>query len=256
MLGVAYEMLIPDLKKVLLSELRGLHPGANPSVEPKGRSPNKIEDNNVKPNSNNQKQVIEIRTVYIVITLKRITDMKPVPPLLLAICCILAFCGVCGCTSAPPQPSGGGAGIQDVTHPVLETKTDLKTALEELDILAGEGVENITGMEVFTVTGTAVTRNAEAGTWVLGVRQDGTAALLVYSRGSWSRFAWNGTLPDEAVAFDEILMPADLYSLHTAKIDVLGEETDLLLEHGVYTIRSHSDRPDAVAFDARTGEVI
>jgi len=225
-------------------------------VDREGAQPDKERYNNVKQNSNYLKPIIEIRSVYIVITLKRITDMKPIPPLILAICCIFAFSVVCGCTSAPSQPSGEGAGIQDITHPVLETKTDLETALEELDMLAGEGLENVTGMEVVMVSGTAVTETASAGTWVLGVRQENATSLLVYSRGTWSRFAWSGALPDEPLHLDEIVMPGDLYRLHAATIGVPGEQTDLLLEDGTYTIRSHSDRPDAATFDARTGEAI
>lgn len=182
--------------------------------------------------------------------------MKPTPPLILAICCILAFSGICGCTSAPSQPPGNGAGIQEITLPVLETKTDLETALIELDMLAGEGLENVTGMEVVMVSGTALTGTASAGTWVLGVCQENATSLLVYSRGAWSRFVWSGALPEEPLSLDEIVMPGDLYRLHAATIGHLGEETDLLLEGSIYTIRSHSDRPDAATFDARTGEAI
>ncbi|MDK2973756.1 MAG: hypothetical protein PWP08_127 [Methanofollis sp.] len=180
-------------------------------------------------------------------------DMKPLLPVLLAICCILAFSGVCGCTSTPARHS---AGIQEITRPVGDTRTDLGTALEELDVLAGEGMANVTGMEVVMVSGTAANPTANASTWVLGVRQDGAPHLLVYARGSWSRLGWNGSLPDDAVSFDEIVMPGDLYRRHAATIEGLGQETDLLLENGTYVVRSHGDRPDAVTFDARTGERI
>jgi len=182
--------------------------------------------------------------------------MKPLPQVLLVIACVIVFSGACGCTSTPSQTAADGAGIQEITRPIPDTKTDLGTALEELDVLAGEGMENITGMEIAMLSGTAVNETANASTWILGVRQDGAEYLLVYSRGSWSKMKWSGSLPDGTVSLDEIVMPADLYRLHAATIELLGQDTDLLLENGTYTIRSHSDRPEAVTFDAQTGEAL
>lgn len=180
--------------------------------------------------------------------------MKPFPPAVLAIVCILAFAAICGCTSTPGGTSSE-AGIQEITYPAADARTDLSTALDYLDALVGDGMENLTGMDVLMVSGTDLNETANAGTWILGVRQDNRTSLLVYARGSWSRIAWNGTLPGKSISFDEIVMPGDLYRLNAAAIEPFGPETDLLLENGTYTIRSHGDLSGSVTFDAKTGEV-
>lgn len=175
--------------------------------------------------------------------------MKPSHLIVPLILCILAFS--CGCTT-----TSTGGGIRDVTPPVTEEKTYLDTALSELEVLAGEGFENITGMEVVMVSGTDVATAGNASTWVLGIRQDGRQALLVHSHGAWSRQNWSHTLAGEAIPTDAIVMPHNLYEMHADEIEALGPETDLVLVNGTYTITSYASSPETLRFNAQTGEAI
>lgn len=177
--------------------------------------------------------------------------MKPSHVITPLILCILVFSCVCGCTT-----TSTGGGIRDVTPPVTEERTYLSTALSDLEVLAGEGVENVTGMEVVMVSGTDVATAGNASTWILGIQQDGRPALLVHSHGAWSRQNWNHTLTGDLIPMDGIVMPHDLYEMHADEIEALGPETDLVLVNGTYTITSHASSPETLRFDAQTGEAI
>jgi hypothetical protein len=179
--------------------------------------------------------------------------MKPSHTIATLIFCILAFSCACGCTTTSTDIAAGG-GIRDVTPSTAEEKTHLDTALADLEVLAGEGFENVTGMEVVTVSGTGVATAGNASTWVLGIRQDGHPSLLVYSHGSWSRLNWNHPMDGEEIPMETALMPRDLYEMHAGEIGGLGPETDLTLVNGTYTLRSHAPSPETLAFDALTGE--
>lgn len=181
--------------------------------------------------------------------------MKPSHTIALLIFCILAFSGASGCTTTSADGASGG-GIRDVTPSMAEEKTHLDTALTDLEVLAGEGFENITGMEVVTVSGTDVATAGNASTWALGIRQDGNPSFLVYSHGTWSRLNWNHPLDGGEISMDMILMPRDLYEMHADAIKGLGPLTDLTLANGTYTLRSHAPAPETLSFDAQTGEVI
>ncbi|WP_298669944.1 hypothetical protein [uncultured Methanofollis sp.] len=181
--------------------------------------------------------------------------MKPSHLIAPLIFCVLAFSCACGCTTTPANGAASG-GIRDVTSPSTEEKTHLETALADLEVLAGEGFENITGMEVITVSGTDVAAAGNASTWVLGIRQDGRPSLLVYSHGTWSRLNWNHPLDGETIPLDTTLMPTDLYEVHADEIGGLGPLTDLTLVNGTYTLRSHAPTPETLAFDAQTGGVV
>jgi hypothetical protein len=169
--------------------------------------------------------------------------------------CILAFSFACGCTTTPTGVSAGG-GIRDVTPSTAEEKAHLDAALADLEVLAGEGFENITGMRVVTVSGTDVAATGNASTWVLGIWQDDHPSLLVYSHGTWSRLNWNHTLDGGEIPMDTAIMPSSLYEMHADKIRGLGPLTDLTLVNGTYTIRSHAPTPETLIFDALTGEVV
>ncbi|MDD4256006.1 MAG: hypothetical protein PHP59_11615 [Methanofollis sp.] len=181
--------------------------------------------------------------------------MKPSHTIALLVFCILAFSGVSGCTTTSADGAAGG-GIRDVTPSMAEEKTHLDIALTDLEVLAGEGFENITGMEVVTLSGTDVAPAGNASTWALGIRQDGKPSFLVYSHGTWSRLNWNHPLDGGEISMDAALMPRDLYEMHADEIKGIGPETDLTLMNGTYTIRSHAPTPETLSFDAQTGEVV
>lgn len=164
--------------------------------------------------------------------------------------CILVLSWTCGCTSAPD----GGGGIQDITtEPTIE-RIGLEEALRDLEVLDGEGLEDLTGMEIVTVSGSGVDCTGNATTWTLGVRQAENTSLMVHSQSGWSRYVWHGPLPEEQVEMDATIMPSALYRGHAAEIGTLGEVTDLTLIDGVYTIRSEEDQTRSLTFDAQDME--
>ncbi|QYZ79487.1 hypothetical protein E2N92_08635 [Methanofollis formosanus] len=164
--------------------------------------------------------------------------------------CILVLAWTCGCTSAP----AGGGGIQDITTEPADDRIGLEEALRELEVLDGEGLEDLTGMEIVMVSGSDVDLTGNATTWTLGVRQAGNTSLLVHSRGGWSRYVWHGPLPDEPLDLDAAILPAPLYRQHAAEIRSLGEATDLTLVGTIYTVRSKETQTDSISFDALSGE--
>ncbi|TAJ45386.1 hypothetical protein [Methanofollis fontis] len=184
--------------------------------------------------------------------------MKPAPlPLLLSLGILLLVTMTGGCTSEPGAPAApSGAGIEDITQEAPDEAIDLAEALAELDMLAAEGMENITDMTIHTITGTGVTADGTAPTWIMGVRKEGETHMLVYSGNGWSGVAWTAPLPEGEIDPETVLMPADLYRIQKEEIGGLGETTDLTLEEGVYTVRGHATRPGTLRFDALTGEVL
>ncbi|QSZ67523.1 hypothetical protein RJ40_08410 [Methanofollis aquaemaris] len=166
--------------------------------------------------------------------------------------CILVLSWTCGCTSAP----AGGGGIQDITTEPAEMRIGLEEALRELEVLDGEGLEDLTGMEIVTVSGSGVDSTGNATTWTLGVRQAGNTSLMVHSQGGWSRYVWHGPLPENPVDLDAVVMPVDLYPGHAAEIGSLGEVTELVLIDGTYTVRSEEKQTESLSFDAHTGEAL
>lgn len=181
--------------------------------------------------------------------------MKPSHSIAPLIFCILAFSFACGCTTTSTGGVADG-GIRDVTPSTAEEKTHLDTALADLEVLAGEEFENITGMRVITVSGTDVAAAGNASTWVLGIRQEDHPALLVYSHGAWSRLNWNHTLDGGEVPMEAVVMPRTLYEMHADEIKGLGPLTDLTLVNGTYTLRSDTQTPKTLCFNALTGEVL
>jgi hypothetical protein len=181
--------------------------------------------------------------------------MKPAHSIAPLILCLLVLSCAPGCTTTSGDGAAGG-GITDMTPPTTEEKIHLDTALADLEVLAGEGFENITGMEVVTMSGTNVATTGNASTWVLGIRQDGHPSLLVYSHGIWSRLNWSHPMDGEEIPMETALMPRDLYEMHAGEIRGLGPETDLTLVNGTYTLRSHTPAPETLTFDALTGGVV
>jgi hypothetical protein len=180
--------------------------------------------------------------------------------LLITVCCFS-----CACTSAPPAPqnvSSSDKGISDITQPSRVFTSTLDEAMVDLEWYHSQGTINTTGLSIRQVNGFGVGSDGAATTWFLGVQQEETAELLVYTNNEWKRMAWGAPLPEEEIILQNVTPPEALYEQQSAligeKMRLYGtEESNLELKEGVYTITVASNTAmSMLTFDAGTGELI
>ncbi|MBN2733560.1 MAG: hypothetical protein JXQ82_01725 [Methanomicrobiaceae archaeon] len=115
---------------------------------------------------------------------------------------------------------------------------------------------------IFQIIGVGVDREGKADTWILGIRYGENESLIYSEITGWKGDIWPGSLPDEEINIDTIIMPAEIFSNSKEITDNLFEKsttgkTSVMLGEGVYYISpEYSEVTEEIEFNAYTGEVI
>ncbi len=138
----------------------------------------------------------------------------------------------------------------------------LDEALATLDTWQADHSLNGLATAVHRVEGIDLGSDGRARSWVLGVSQGDIPIWLVYGREGMQELSLSAPLPADEIAFDDVVMPGELYGRNRAVIE------DALRRHGtgvgdltltgaeyVLTIRSGAEF-ETLEFLAATGEVI
>ena len=191
---------------------------------------------------------------------------------------IAAFVTVCGCItikevdyeqylkdssfyrpSVTPTPT---IGIQ--TTEILPNKdgSSLSTALDDLDTLNSEGLLSTENMTAFQLIGTGVGIEGKANSWVIGGLRNGEKILYSSEESGWREMQWPGSLAEQEIVFDKIIMPDELFDLNSEHITEYyynsgSDYSDLFLKDGIYTIAFRNrEGISELKFKADTGELI
>ncbi|RPJ54299.1 MAG: hypothetical protein EHJ95_00475 [Methanobacteriota archaeon] len=180
-------------------------------------------------------------------------------------CCFAAGCTGEGMTSTVPSTTHAalaGTGISDITPVETSALISLANAHAEFTVYWTDDRGNNGTPDIYQVNGVNVNADGMASAWICGVRQNGSDELVSFDGSSWKPMTWPVALPAEAIDWDAVISPEDLYAKNQAEItgQMKAQATDvssLWLKDGRYTVMIGTGHNiSSLTFDATTGEMI
>ncbi len=187
---------------------------------------------------------------------------KKLIPLILAGFVICMLC-LAGCISGDGfgTPALKGDGFQDRTTAAISDSFLLQEALNSFNetlVVTQPG----SSFEVFIIHGGNLTMDGTASRWIIGYKEGTNNGFFTYDSTGQSLIPWRAWLPGTAIQVNQVIMPEDIFSLHSAEITALqnpvtGKIDTLELRDTTYTLSTQTgDSLKNIRIDALSGEIV